>query len=324
MGADRPAPPVTDPSQIPLVPLDRDDEAMVRSWATTTATTFLGGRRATATSRGGATAPGSTGSRWASTTTRWSPPSARSTRPCRCPGGALVDVNAVSGVTVLATHRRRGLLSRWMTEEMARAARRRSRRQRADRVRGADLRPVRVRRRVARGAAGRSTPAAVRWRPHAPLAPGTPARGHRRAVGRGGPAPARRGGAPPRRLDRPRPHGVPVARAARPGRVGHRQQAPVRAAPLPRRRGGRRPGVLGRGRLGRRHHLGVRPAGRRRRRRHDPGALRVRGRLRPDRQAARPAAGLAAPVVARGRPGGAERSRCSTVRTCGCTTSPPR
>jgi predicted acetyltransferase len=38
------------------------------------------------------------------------------------PGGR-VPANAVSSVTVLPTHRRRGLLTRWMTDEMARAAR---------------------------------------------------------------------------------------------------------------------------------------------------------------------------------------------------------
>ena len=38
------------------------------------------------------------------------------------PGTTQVDVNAVSGVTVLSTHRRRGLLSRWMDQELARAA----------------------------------------------------------------------------------------------------------------------------------------------------------------------------------------------------------
>ncbi len=37
MGADRPALP-----EVPLVPLDRDDAAMVRSWAVSTSLTFLG------------------------------------------------------------------------------------------------------------------------------------------------------------------------------------------------------------------------------------------------------------------------------------------
>jgi predicted acetyltransferase len=108
--------------EVPLVPLDRDDEAMVRSWASTTAHTFLGGEPT----------PGDVA--WRRERTR----DHRITvgvddgqvvatfrsfdTTLSVPGGALVRANGVSGVTVLATHRRRGLLTRWMTDEVARAA----------------------------------------------------------------------------------------------------------------------------------------------------------------------------------------------------------
>ena len=127
MAADRPALPVTDPPvtalpEVPLVPLDRDDEAMVRSWATTTALTYLGpvpsegdiawrrertlGHRITV-----GVDDGQVVATFRSFDTSLT-----------LPGTTQVDVNAVSGVTVLSTHRRRGLLSRWMDQELARAA----------------------------------------------------------------------------------------------------------------------------------------------------------------------------------------------------------
>ena len=94
---------------------------MVRSWATTTALTFLG------------PVPSATDIAWRRERTL----DHRITvgvddgqvvatfrsfdTVLSVPGGVLVDVNAVSGVTVLSTHRRRGLLSRWIEQEHRRA-----------------------------------------------------------------------------------------------------------------------------------------------------------------------------------------------------------
>lgn len=108
-------------ADVPLVPLDRDDEALVRSWAVTTALTYLG------------PVPSDSDIAWRRERTL----DHRITvgldddqvvatfrsfdTTLVVPGGRRVDVDAVSGVTVLATHRRRGLLSRWMHSEIARA-----------------------------------------------------------------------------------------------------------------------------------------------------------------------------------------------------------
>jgi predicted acetyltransferase len=108
-------------ADVPLVPLDREDEALVRSWAVTTALTYLG------------PVPSDTDIAWRRERTL----DHRITvglddgqvvatfrsfdTTLVVPGGRRVDVDAVSGVTVLATHRRRGLLSRWMGSEISRA-----------------------------------------------------------------------------------------------------------------------------------------------------------------------------------------------------------
>ncbi len=116
MVADRP-----DRPQVPLVPLDRDDDAMVRSWAATTSSTFLGDhptdadiawrRERTLEHR---ITVGVDEDQVVATFRSFD-------TDLSLPGGALVGVNAVSGVSVLATHRRRGLLSRWIRDEVARA-----------------------------------------------------------------------------------------------------------------------------------------------------------------------------------------------------------
>lgn len=105
---------------VPLLPLDRDDEALVRSWAVTTALTYLG------------PVPSDTDIAWRRERTLdhritvgvdddQVVATFRSFDTTLVVPGARVEANAVSGVTVLATHRRRGLLSRWMDAELARA-----------------------------------------------------------------------------------------------------------------------------------------------------------------------------------------------------------
>lgn len=116
MAADRPA-----LVEVPLVPLDRDDEAMVRSWAVSTSLTFLGPvpsdgditwrRERTMDHR---ITVGLDDDQVVATFRSFD-------TPLTLPGGATVEVNAVSGVAVLSTHRRRGLLSRWMEQELRRA-----------------------------------------------------------------------------------------------------------------------------------------------------------------------------------------------------------
>lgn len=107
-------------ADVPLVPLDRDDEALVRSWAVTTALTYLG------------PVPSDTDIAWRRERTLdhritvgvddgQVVATFRSFDTTLVLPGSRVDANAVSGVTVLATHRRRGLLSRWMDAELARA-----------------------------------------------------------------------------------------------------------------------------------------------------------------------------------------------------------
>lgn len=107
-------------ADVPLVPLDRDDEALVRSWAVTTALTYLG------------PVPGDADIAWRRERTLdhritvgvddgQVVATFRSFDTTLVVPGGRVEANAVSGVTVLATHRRRGLLSRWMDAELARA-----------------------------------------------------------------------------------------------------------------------------------------------------------------------------------------------------------
>jgi len=167
VAADRSAPP-----EVPLVPLDRDDEAMVRSWASTTSHTFLAGE------------PSAGDLAWRRDRTldhritvgvddEQVVATFRSfDTTLSVPGGALVEANAVSGITVLATHRRRGLLTRWMTGEVARA---RDAGQVAS-VLVASEAPI-----YGRYGYGVSSTwcgwtidtRRVRWRSHVPLAPGT-------------------------------------------------------------------------------------------------------------------------------------------------------
>ncbi len=107
--------------EIPLVPLDRDDHAMVASWVRTTAASYL------------MPAPSPADIAWRLERTiehriavgRDAEQVVAAFRsfdtPMSLPGGTSTEVNAVSGVVVLPTHRRRRLLSRWMTQEMERA-----------------------------------------------------------------------------------------------------------------------------------------------------------------------------------------------------------
>ncbi len=107
--------------EIPLVPLDRDDPAMVASWVRSTAATYL------------MPAPTPADIAWRLERTlehridvgRDEEQVVAAFRsfdtPMSLPGETSTEVNAISGVVVLPTHRRRRLLSRWMTQEMERA-----------------------------------------------------------------------------------------------------------------------------------------------------------------------------------------------------------
>ena len=93
-------------------------------------------------------------------------------------GGTLVAADAVSDVTVTATHRRRGLLTRMMGQDLAGREGARRRRGHPDRRRVPDLRPLRLRprhlgRRVdGRRPAHRPRPPLVRPRGRRPYRPG--------------------------------------------------------------------------------------------------------------------------------------------------------
>ena len=107
--------------EIPLLPLDRDDPAVVASWVRSTAATYL------------MPAPSQADIAWRRERTlehrivvgRDGDQVVAAFRsfdtPMSLPGGTSAEVNAVSGVVVLPTHRRRRLLTRWMTQEMERA-----------------------------------------------------------------------------------------------------------------------------------------------------------------------------------------------------------
>lgn len=112
---------MSDPNEIPLLPLDRDDAAQVASLARCRSTAFL------------APAPTDAEIAWGEERTRGQRvavalagdqvvASFRSfDTPLSLPGGTSAPVNAISGVVVLPTHRRRNLLRRWMTDDLRRA-----------------------------------------------------------------------------------------------------------------------------------------------------------------------------------------------------------
>jgi predicted acetyltransferase len=110
-------------TELQIVPIDPDDVPALTQWATTAQVVFLGPRPTPESMEsrrvrmaGHRLFAGRDGDRTVATFRSFD-------SDLTVPGAAEpLPVNAISSVTVLPTHRRRGLLSRWVTGELTRAA----------------------------------------------------------------------------------------------------------------------------------------------------------------------------------------------------------
>lgn len=112
----------TSPPELAIVPLDRGDPARVASWARCLSTVFLAGdlddaevQRRLRVTEGHRVTVALADEQVVATFRSFD-------STLTLPGGDPLPVNAVSGITVLPTHRLRRLLTRLMTADMTQAA----------------------------------------------------------------------------------------------------------------------------------------------------------------------------------------------------------